>query len=96
MLFSFVLKLNLKHLILILNSNSNGLEFEFKALIIIINKNINIATINKTSIISNTTPLSYDENHQYAKVEKRTTTATILCGKDFNLNIISYSYEKLI
>ena len=42
--------------------NSKSLDFELKALIIIINKNIN--EINKASIISNTTHLSYDENHQ--------------------------------
>ena len=61
-LFSFVLNFSLKHLIPILSSNSKSLDFELKALIIIINKNIN--EINKASIISNTTPLSYDENHQ--------------------------------
>jgi len=61
-LFSFVLNFSLKHLIPILSSNSKSLDFELKALIIIINKNIN--KINKASIISNTTPLSYDENHQ--------------------------------
>ena len=55
-LFSCVLKDNLKHLIPILNSNSKSLVFELKAFIIIINKNIK--TINKVSIISNTTPLS--------------------------------------
>ena len=61
-LFSFVLNFSLKHLIPILSSNSKSLDFELKALIIIINKNIN--EIHKASIISNTTPLSYDENHQ--------------------------------
>ena len=61
-LFSFVLNFSLKHLIPILSSNSKSLDFELKALIIIINKNIN--EINKASIISNTAPLSYDENHQ--------------------------------
>lgn len=61
-LFSFVLNFSLKHLIPILSLNSKSLDFELKALIIIINKNIN--EINKASIISNTTPLSYDENHQ--------------------------------
>ena len=61
-LFSFVLNSILKHLILILSLNSKSLDFELKALIIIINKNI--IAINKASIISNTTPLSYDENHQ--------------------------------
>ena len=61
-LFSFVLNFSLKHLIPILSSNSKSLDFKLKALIIIINKNIN--EINKASIISNTTPLSYDENHQ--------------------------------
>lgn len=61
-LFSFVLNFSLKHLIPILSSNSKSLDFELRALIIIINKNIN--EINKASIISNTTPLSYDENHQ--------------------------------
>lgn len=61
-LFSFVLNFSLKHLILMLNSKSNSLEFEFRALNIIINKNTN--KINKASIISNTTPLSHDENHQ--------------------------------
>ncbi|WP_294129902.1 hypothetical protein [uncultured Clostridium sp.] len=61
-LFSFVLNFSLKHLIPILSSNSKSLDFELKALIIIINKNIN--EINKASIISNTTTLSYDENHQ--------------------------------
>ena len=61
-LFSFVLNFSFKHLIPILSSNSKSLDFELKALIIIINKNIN--EINKASIISNTTPLSYDENHQ--------------------------------
>ena len=61
-LFSFVLNFSLKHLIPILSSNSKSLDIELKALIIIINKNIN--EINKASIISNTTPLSYDENHQ--------------------------------
>lgn len=61
-LFSFVLKLNLKHLIPMLSSNSKSLDFEFKAFVIIINKTNNI--INKASIISNTTPLSNDENHQ--------------------------------
>jgi hypothetical protein len=45
-----------------LNSSFTSLDLEFKALIIIINKNINV--INKASIIPNTTPLSYDENHQ--------------------------------
>ena len=61
-LFSFVLNFSLKHLIPILSSNSKSLDFELKAFIIIINKNSN--EINKASIISNTTPLSYDENHQ--------------------------------
>ena len=61
-LFSFVLNFSLKHLIPILSLNSKSLDFELKALIIIINKNIN--EINKASIISNTTTLSYDENHQ--------------------------------
>ena len=55
-LSSFVLNFSLKHLIPILNSNSKSLVFELKAFIIIINKNIK--TINKVSIISNTTPLS--------------------------------------
>lgn len=55
-LFSFVLKLNLKHLIPMLSSNSKSLVFELKAFSITINKNI--IRINKVSIISNTTPLS--------------------------------------
>jgi hypothetical protein len=56
-LFSCVLKLNLKHLIPMLSSNSKSLDFEHNAFIIIINKNTK--TINKVIIISNTTPLNY-------------------------------------
>jgi hypothetical protein len=56
-LFSFVLKLNLKHLIPMLSSNSKSLDFEFKAFIITISKTKDI--INKANIISNTTPLNY-------------------------------------
>ena len=50
------------HLIPILSSNSKSFDVEFKALIIIIKKDISI--INKANVISNTTPLSLDENHQ--------------------------------
>ena len=61
-LFSFVLNFSIIHLIPILSSNSKSFDAEFKALIIIINKDISI--INKANVISNTTPLSLDENHQ--------------------------------
>ena len=61
-LFSFVLNFSTIHLIPILSSNSKSLDFELKDLIIIINKDIII--INKINVIPNTTPLSFDENHQ--------------------------------
>ena len=65
MLFSFVLKDNLKQLIPILSSNSRSLDFELKALFIIVNKKI--ITIDKAINISNTTPLSQDENINLAQ-----------------------------
>lgn len=56
-LFSFVLNLNLRHLIPMLISNSINLEFDFKPFTIIINKNTNIT--HKVNIIPNTTPLNH-------------------------------------
>ena len=55
-----------------------SLDFEFKDLIIIVNKDISI--INKANLISNTTPLSFDDNHQLPKVGKLTTTISIHYG----------------
>ncbi|WP_164880684.1 hypothetical protein [Clostridium manihotivorum] len=66
-LFSFVLNLILRLLILISNSKSQNFELGFKA--IIISKFIIIVSkvINAISIISNTIPLSYDENSPIAQ-----------------------------
>ncbi|WP_178140765.1 hypothetical protein [Clostridium amylolyticum] len=76
-LFSFVLNLILRLLTLIFISKSQNFEVGLKAIII---SKITIAAskaIKEISIISNTTPLSYDENSPIAQGGKRTTTVAI-------------------